>query len=68
MQECEPAHVLSQKAETVQGSQEDPGSLLADHQPTCHALQSGVLLWQLQESRHGATGQGCKDSGKDGGG
>ena len=40
MQESEPAHVLSQKAETVQGSQEDRGSFLADHHPTCHALQS----------------------------
>ena len=32
------------------------------HHPKCHALQPGVLLWQLQESRHGASGQGSKDS------
>ena len=29
---------------------------------------SKVPLWQLQEGRHGATGQGSKDSGKDRGG
>ena len=32
-----------------------------------HALQPGVLHQQPQESRHGATGQGCKDGSKDNG-
>ena len=57
--------MLSKKVETIPGRQEDNGSLLPDHHPKCHALQPGVLLWQLQESRCRVTGQGGKDSSED---